>query len=180
VTVTVTNYGGRQPPPAKTSPPVPPKQQPPPQPQGPRWTAPSVWGPQRTSPFGATPTGPQTIPTTTTEAPKEPVPFIAVCGTNRYVEDDISNAIVAGCYYKNKTQTVNKSQYPKQFQNSQRFNFGQIAGPYYEFPLIGSAAYIGGPPGPDRVIFNERCWLAGEITETGAGQYGFAACKEEF
>jgi len=108
------------------------------------------------------------------------VPFIAVCGQNRYVEDDISNAVVAACYYKNKTQTVNNSGYPKSFANSQRFNFGSIFGPWWEFPLISSAAYVGGPPGPDRVVINQNCWLAGEVTQTGAGQKGYAACKEEF
>ena len=60
------------------------------------------------------------------------------------MEDDVSNALIAGCYYKNKTQTVNKSEYPKAFQNTYNFNFGDVQGPFWEFPLISSAAYIGG------------------------------------
>jgi hypothetical protein len=110
------------------------------------WTQPSAWGPPR-SPFGptSTPTGPQTIPTTTTEFPRPNVPFLTVCGMTKYVEDDVSNALITGCYYKNKTQTVNKSEYPKPFDNSRgRFNFGDVLGPFWEFPLISSAAYIGG------------------------------------
>lgn len=59
------------------------------------------------------------------------------------MEEDVSNALIAGCYYKNKTMTVNKSEYPKAFTNT-NFNFGDVKGPYWEFPLINSAAYIGG------------------------------------
>jgi hypothetical protein len=125
------------------------------------WTQPSAWGPPR-NPFGptSTPTGPQTIPTTTTEAPRPNVPFLTVCGGTRYVEDDVSNALIAGCFYKNKTSTVNKSEYPKQFDNSNgRFNFGDVAGPYWEFPLISSAAYIGGEFDAFRSIYSKSCIL---------------------
>jgi hypothetical protein len=110
------------------------------------WTAPSAWGPPR-NPFGpqtATPLGPQTIATTTTELPKAPVPFVTVCGGTRYVEDDVSNALITGCYYKNKTTTVNKSGFPKAYTNPQNFNFGDIQGGLWEFPLISSAGYVGG------------------------------------
>jgi hypothetical protein len=114
----------------------------------PSWTQPSAWGPPR-QPFGptATATGPQTIPTTTTDPPREPVPFLTQCGTTQYVEDDVSNALVAGCWYKNKTQT--KSGYPKVFANDEKIGFGDVVAPWYEFPLISSAAYVGGefPPG---------------------------------
>jgi hypothetical protein len=37
-----------------------------------------------------------------------------------------------------------------------------------------------GEPGPDRIIFNQACYLAGEITQTGAGYRGWTECKEEF
>jgi hypothetical protein len=107
------------------------------------WSQPSAWGPPR-QPFGptSTATGPQTIPTTTTEAPREPVPFMTLCGPAQYVEDDVSNALVAGCWYKNKTQT--KGGYPKVFANAEKINFGDVVAPWYEFPLISSAAYVGG------------------------------------
>jgi hypothetical protein len=166
----------------------------------PRWTAPTAWGPNKTKPFGQTETGPQTIPTTTTAAPREPVPFMTTCGRNRYVEDDVSNALIAGCYYKNKTKTVSKSEYPRLFENNYRINFDPVQGPFFEFPLIQSAPYVGGkldtvqnglirvtdadifagPPGPDRVIFSESCYLAGEITQNGAGARGFVECIETF
>lgn len=109
------------------------------------------------------------------------MPFLTVCGGMKYVEDDVSNALITGCYYKNKTQTVNKSEYPKPFDNSRgRFNFGDVLGPFWEFPLISSAAYIGGNPGPDRVIFNQACFLAGEVTETNAGPRGLTECRETY
>jgi hypothetical protein len=60
------------------------------------------------------------------------------------VEDDVHNALLMGCLYKNKTQTINDSGYPAPFPNSQRFNFGVIQGPYWEYPLISSAGFIGG------------------------------------
>jgi len=178
VTVTMTRtapWGGVTPPPQTQT-------QQPPRTTTRTWTAPSAWGPPR-SPFGpstSTPTGPQTIPTTTTEMPKEPVPFVTICGYTRYVEDDVSNAIISGCYYKNKTTTVNKSGWPKLFPNDQKFNFGDIKAPYWEYPLINSAAYVGGDPGPDRVIFNTACNLAGELTQNGAGARVYTECKEQY
>jgi hypothetical protein len=82
--------------------------------------------------------------------PRPNVPFLTDCAGTKYVEDDVSNAIIAGCFYKNKTKTVNKSEYPKAFDNRQyNFNFGDVLGPYWEFPLINSAAYIGGKLGKD-------------------------------
>jgi hypothetical protein len=70
------------------------------------------------------------------------VPFLTACGATSYVEEDVSNALVAGCWYKNKTQT--KGGYPRVFENAERINFGDVAAPLYEFPLISSAAYVGG------------------------------------
>ena len=36
--------------------------------------------------------------------------------------------------------------------------------------------YDGGSPGPDRVVFNVDCQLAGVITHTGAGGNAFLEC----
>jgi len=75
--------------------------------------------------------------------------------------------------------TVNRSEWPKTFDNAgNKFNFGDVKGPFWEFPLISSAAYIGGNPGPDRVIFNTACFLAGELTQNGAGPRGYTECRE--
>jgi hypothetical protein len=37
-----------------------------------------------------------------------------------------------------------------------------------------------GNAGPDRVIFNTACFLAGEITQTGAGWRGMTECRETY
>ena len=37
--------------------------------------------------------------------------------------------------------------------------------------------YEGGSPGPDRVVFNEKCQLAGVITHTSAGGNSFVECQ---
>jgi len=140
------------------------------------WTQPLSWGPT-TTPYGpATPTGPQTIPTTTTQAPEEPVPYLTHCGPMSYVEDDVRNALTVGCQMMKKSNQ--KGGYPKDFQNDGSFNFGDVLGPYWEFPVIPFANYIGGNPGPDRVIFNAGCHLAGIITQNGDRSPNFSGCTE--
>jgi hypothetical protein len=88
------------------------------------------------------------IPTTTPDLPKEPVPFVAKCGRRRYDEYAISNALIAGCFYIKKGTKAANSEFPKAFTNSQRFDFGDIRSPLYEFPLIEDAAYISGMLSP--------------------------------
>jgi hypothetical protein len=84
------------------------------------------------------------IPTTTVDQPKEPVPFVAQCGRKRYDEYDVSNALTAGCFYFKKGTKIGGTEFPKLFTNGQGFDFGDIRGPFYEFPLISSAPYISG------------------------------------
>lgn len=90
------------------------------------WSQPSSWGLPR-DPLSPTPVAidPLTIVTTTTDLPHLVVPFLTNCGGIKYVEDDVYNALLFGCLYKNKTQTVYESEYPKSFPNTQRFNFGR-------------------------------------------------------
>ncbi|KAF2432450.1 Ribonuclease/ribotoxin [Tothia fuscella] len=168
----------------------------------PRWTAPPAWGPSRT-PFGPKPQTPtltssrrkttkdpnpatisynsDQIPTTTADPIKEPVPFVARCGKKRYDEYAISNALTAGCFYWKKGTTSGGSVFPKKFDNAQRFDFGDIKGTLFEFPLIEDAAYISGEPGPDRVIFSTpECYLAGELTSQGLSGGRYTECSEEY
>jgi len=176
----------------------------------PKWTPPPQWGPKTgRQPFGPkSPTigGPpgaitgapkpqstrpdycsntDVICTTTIEAPREPVPFKVTCGRLLYLEDDVSNALTAGCFYVKNKKKIGNSDYPKIFENRQRFDFGPVgagAGQVlYEMPLIGSAAYAGGPVGEDRVIFSTPdCFLAGEVTQQNAGQRGYTECTEQY
>jgi hypothetical protein len=183
---------------------APPPRQTDPDDEAPRWTPPPAWGP-RTTPFGPkatsqaeTPPAPTASPkpnatgkrpdycsntdlicATIVDAPEEPVPYAVMCGKARYNKFDVTNALTAGCYYWKKNQRV--GDFPKVFANAEKFDFGDTKGPFYEFPLIDSAAYISGPPGPDRVVFNTPdCFLAGELTNNGIISTSYTECTEEF
>jgi len=178
----------------------------------PKWTPPPLWGIQSgRQPFGpktattaapfpgavtAAPQAPSAsrpdycsntdvICTTNVEPPREEMPFKVTCGRTLYLEDDINNAITAGCFYVKNNKTIGGSEYPKVFGNQQRFDFGPVgkgAGQaLYEMPLIGSAAYAGGPAGQDRIVFSTpNCFLAGEITQQSAGIRGYTECTEQY
>lgn len=51
--------------------------------------------------------------------------------------------------------------------------------PYYEFPIMADGTTFDGSegPGPDRVVFNDYCELAGVVTHTGAGGNNFVLCN---
>jgi hypothetical protein len=83
------------------------------------------------------------ICTTTIDEPKEPVPYAVTCGKTRFNEYDVTNALNTGCYYWKKNSKIAGTEFPKLFNNN-RFDFGEIKGPFYEFPLIDSAAYVSG------------------------------------
>jgi hypothetical protein len=85
------------------------------------------------------------------------------------------------------------SSYPHTYNNYEGFDF-PVSGPYQEFvsrprhvnmrpaddmqPIMSDFdEYDGGSPGPDRVIFNTRCELAGVITHTGASGNNFVDCE---
>jgi hypothetical protein len=76
------------------------------------------------------------------------------CGKTRFNEYDVSNALNTGCYYWKKNQKIAGTEFPKLFPNTGRFDFGDIKGPFYEFPLIDSAAYVSGMSG----FFFSSCW----------------------
>ncbi|KAF6821930.1 guanyl-specific ribonuclease f1 [Colletotrichum plurivorum] len=80
------------------------------------------------------------------------------------------------------------SSYPHTYRNQERFEFGGVDGPFVEFPMKTSAMktsgvydgadhLIAGKPGPDRIIINEECVLAGQITHTGANGNAFVGCE---
>ncbi|EUC40481.1 hypothetical protein COCMIDRAFT_41203 [Bipolaris oryzae ATCC 44560] len=64
--------------------------------------------------------------------------------------------------------------YPHFFGNREKLNFGSYTGSLYEYPLIlGTKAYNGGPPGPDRCVAafdatTGNCDLLSAMTHTGA------------
>ncbi|QDS77302.1 hypothetical protein FKW77_004532 [Venturia effusa] len=154
-------------PPAPTPPQQPPPPPPPPKPTG---TRPDYC------------TNPDLICTTTGQGPKEPIPYAVTCGKTRFNEYDVSNALNTGCYWFKKGTTIAGTEFPRVFDNEAgRFDFGVVKAPFWEFPLIESAGFVSGPPGPHRVIFSTPdCFLAGEITSEGQKAGVYTECTEEF
>ncbi|KAK4670617.1 uncharacterized protein QC763_0044590 [Podospora pseudopauciseta] len=68
--------------------------------------------------------------------------------------------------------------YPHQFKNLEAFDF-VTEPPYFEYPIMPGDIYTSGPPGPDRVIFDDDGVVEGLITHSGASKDGFMACKEK-
>ncbi|PSK53958.1 hypothetical protein B9Z65_7764 [Elsinoe australis] len=96
------------------------------------------------------------------------------CGKKYYDRNDIQLALNAGCKHYNAGTTV--SGYPHKYNNYEGFEF-DVAGPWQEFPILDNKAFTGGSPGADRIIFNEYCEVAGEITHTGASGNDFVGCS---
>ncbi|KAG8630605.1 hypothetical protein KVT40_002224 [Elsinoe batatas] len=96
------------------------------------------------------------------------------CGSKNYDRNDITLALNAGCKHFQAGTTV--SGYPHKYNNYEGFEF-DVPGPWQEFPIIDNKAYTGGSPGADRIIFNEYCEVAGEITHTGASGNAFVGCS---
>ncbi|TID18769.1 putative extracellular guanyl-specific ribonuclease T1 [Venturia nashicola] len=141
--------------------------------------------PPKPKPAGTRPdycTNPDLICTTANNEHKEPIPYAVTCGKSRFNQFDVSNALSTGCYWFKKNSTISGTEFPKVFDNSKgRFDFGKLKGPFFEFPLIDSAAYVSGPPGDHRVIFSTPdCFLAGEITSEGQSKGVYTECTEEF
>ncbi|EPE33955.1 Microbial ribonuclease [Glarea lozoyensis ATCC 20868] len=109
----------------------------------------------------------------TTAHPLEPR-AATTCGSTSYTAAQVNSAAQKACtYYKAGTST---NSYPHTYNNLEGFSF-TVAGPYQEFPMLAShAVYTGGSPGPDRVIINTACKLAGAITHTGASGNNFVGC----
>ncbi|QDS69368.1 hypothetical protein FKW77_004329 [Venturia effusa] len=100
------------------------------------------------------------------------------CGTQKYTAAQITAAKNAACNYVRQGTTAGSSKYPESYQDREGFTFHGVDGPYYEFPILSSGkVYSGGSPGADRIIINDDCILAGEITHTGSSvTNGFVGC----
>ncbi|KAF6802315.1 guanyl-specific ribonuclease f1 [Colletotrichum sojae] len=99
------------------------------------------------------------------------------CGRNEYSVADVRSAADAACQHVETGTTAGSSSYPHTYRNQERFEFGGVDGPFVEFPMKTSGVYGGGKPGPDRIIINEECVLAGQITHTGANGNAFVGCE---
>ncbi|KAI1799560.1 ribonuclease-domain-containing protein [Daldinia bambusicola] len=97
------------------------------------------------------------------------------CGSKYYSATQVNQAAQKACSYYSSGSAPGG--YPHTYNNYEGFSFS-VPGPYLEFPLLSSGSvYNGGSPGPDRVIINTSCKLAGEITHTGASGNNFVGCS---
>ncbi|KAI0176397.1 ribonuclease-domain-containing protein [Hypoxylon sp. FL1284] len=97
------------------------------------------------------------------------------CGSTQYTATAVNQAAQKACTYYQSGQAP--SSYPHTYNNYEGFSFS-VSGPYLEFPLLSSGSvFTGGSPGPDRVVINTSCKLAGEITHTGASGNNFVGCS---
>lgn len=125
------------------------------------------------------------------------------CASNSYSASQVSQAASAACDLNKSGKTVGNNNYPHQYKNFEKIDF-DAPGPWYEFPIKSNGIFDGSKcsiaqcgnhhhhqyninpipadsgPGPDRVIINDKCAVAGLITHTGASNNnGFVACKGE-
>ncbi|KHN97719.1 Guanyl-specific ribonuclease F1 [Metarhizium album ARSEF 1941] len=99
------------------------------------------------------------------------------CGGVQYTSDDVQAAADTACDHVRSGSHAGSSTYPHRYNNYEGFDF-PVSGPYDEFPILKSGAvYSGGSPGPDRVVINDDCELAGVITHTGASGNNFVGCS---
>ncbi|KAF3062291.1 Guanyl-specific ribonuclease F1 [Daldinia childiae] len=97
------------------------------------------------------------------------------CGSTSYSATQVNQAAQKACSYYSSGSAPGG--YPHTYNNYEGFSFS-VSGPYLEFPMLSSGSvYTGGSPGPDRVIINTSCKLAGEITHTGASGNNFVGCS---
>lgn len=102
----------------------------------------------------------------------------ALCGNNYYSPSAIDDATSIGCNYEYSGETVGRNRYPHRENNYENLPF-ESAPPYFEFPILADGTTFDGGegPGPDRVVFNDNCELAGVVTHTGAGGNNFVLCE---
>ncbi|KAK1852492.1 guanyl-specific ribonuclease f1 [Colletotrichum chrysophilum] len=99
------------------------------------------------------------------------------CGQTEYTLTEVRSAADAACQHVEDGTTAGSSSYPHTYRNQEGFDFNGVEGPFVEFPMKTSGVYKGGKPGADRVIINEECVLAGQITHTGANGNAFVGCE---
>ncbi|KAI8187616.1 Extracellular guanyl-specific ribonuclease [Colletotrichum sp. SAR 10_65] len=99
------------------------------------------------------------------------------CGQTEYTLTEVRSAADAACQHVEDGTTAGSSSYPHTYRNQEGFDFNGVDGPFVEFPMKTSGVYKGGKPGADRVILNEKCVLAGQITHTGANGNAFVGCE---
>ncbi|KAK0484725.1 guanyl-specific ribonuclease C2 [Armillaria novae-zelandiae] len=94
------------------------------------------------------------------------------CGTNSYTPTEVQAAITAG----RTTGSQMRNHYPHQYRNFEGLNMQCAGPPYNEYPILPGGLYTSGPPGADRVVFNNAGDYCTVMTHTGAVRNGFRLC----
>lgn len=69
----------------------------------------------------------------------------ATCGSVYYSASAVNAASQAACSHFRAGTTVGSNSYPHRYNNFEGFNFGGVASPYQEFPIMSSGSiYTGG------------------------------------
>ena len=69
----------------------------------------------------------------------------AICGSVYYSASAVNAASQAACSHFRAGTTVGSNSYPHRYNNFEGFNFGGVASPYQEFPIMSSGSiYTGG------------------------------------
>ncbi|KAK5823534.1 Ribonuclease/ribotoxin [Linnemannia elongata] len=98
------------------------------------------------------------------------------CGPHTYTTPEVASAILAGDG-RNPNPTTSSGPYPKLFDNRERVQFPDCNANLIQFPLRMGGSYSGGPPGPDRVVYQKDGKFCGCMTHFGALGNRLAACR---
>ncbi|GJE87563.1 ribonuclease T1 [Phanerochaete sordida] len=91
------------------------------------------------------------------------------CAGTSYTSTNINAAIT-------KAQSGGAGGYPHQYNNFEGFSFPACSPKFFEYPLKTGAAYTGGSPGADRVIYDTKGTFCGCLTHKGAIGNAFLKC----
>ncbi|KAJ7697668.1 guanyl-specific ribonuclease C2 [Mycena rosella] len=98
------------------------------------------------------------------------------CGSNVYTVSQVSAAVSAGFSHRNSP--LGSDSYPHQFFDDEGLELFCSGSSWLEYPILTNAAYNGGSPGADRVIFNTAGTYCAVVTHTGASsEDGFVSCR---
>ncbi|KAJ7765978.1 guanyl-specific ribonuclease C2 [Mycena olivaceomarginata] len=98
------------------------------------------------------------------------------CGSHTYTVNQVVAAVNGGVAHINNP--IGSDSYPHTFRNDEGLRLFCSGSSFLEYPILsGGAAYAGGSPGADRVVFNTAGTYCAVITHTGAASTnGFVFC----
>ncbi|KAJ4485293.1 guanyl-specific ribonuclease C2 [Lentinula aciculospora] len=98
------------------------------------------------------------------------------CGSTVYTLSDVESAVSGG--FNHLDDPIGDDSYPHIYHDYEDLDMYCSGSTWYEYPILkGGAAYSGGEPGADRVVFNPSGTYCAVITHTGASDDDFLACE---